>query len=62
MDAPPPPRRDQAPPPRHEPPPPPPRAERDPGHTAACSRRYRSYNPRTDMYVARPGMMRRCTL
>ncbi|WP_422395641.1 BA14K family protein [Roseomonas mucosa] len=26
------------------------------------SRRYRSYNPRTDMYVARPGMMRRCTL
>lgn len=31
-------------------------------HVRACQRRYRTYNPRTDMFVARPGVMRRCRL
>lgn len=28
----------------------------------ACAKRYRTYNPRTDRYVARPGVTRRCAL
>lgn len=31
-------------------------------HSKRCSTRYRSYNPRTDMYVASKGMKRRCML
>lgn len=31
-------------------------------HVRACQQRYKSYNPRTDMYMARPGHARRCTL
>ena len=32
------------------------------GHRAACARRYRSYDPRTDLYAAAPGVRRRCPL
>ncbi|AYG96312.1 hypothetical protein D8I30_06555 [Brevundimonas naejangsanensis] len=31
-------------------------------HVHACQQRYKSYNPRTDMFMARPGHARRCTL
>ena len=31
-------------------------------HVRACQMRYRSYNPRTDMYVVRRGVMARCRL
>ena len=31
-------------------------------HVHACSARYRSYNPRTDLYVLRRGVMVRCRL
>ena len=31
-------------------------------HVRACSARYRSYNPRTDRYVVRRGVMARCYL
>lgn len=31
-------------------------------HVRACQARYRSYNPRTDRYIARPGQSRRCML
>jgi len=31
-------------------------------HVRACQQRYRSYNPRTDRYVVRRGVTRRCTL
>jgi len=32
------------------------------GHVRACQMRYRSYNPRTDFYIARPGVKARCRL
>lgn len=31
-------------------------------HAERCRARFRSYNPRTDRYVVRPGVTRRCTL
>jgi hypothetical protein len=31
-------------------------------HQKACADRYRTYNPATDMYYARPGVQRRCGL
>ncbi|KGM32102.1 BA14K family protein [Inquilinus limosus] len=31
-------------------------------HQRACSQRYRSYDPRTDLYVVRPGVTARCRL
>jgi hypothetical protein len=31
-------------------------------HVRACNQRYRSYNPRTDMFTLRPGVTRRCML
>ena len=31
-------------------------------HQKACAQRYRTYNPATDTYVARPGLQRRCRL
>ncbi|HUD95686.1 BA14K family protein [Sphingobium sp.] len=31
-------------------------------HVRACRDRYRSYDPRTDMFTLRRGTMRRCTL
>lgn len=31
-------------------------------HVRACGQRYRSYNARTDMFVLRPGVTRRCYL
>ena len=31
-------------------------------HVDACLARYRSYNPRTDMFHVRPGVQRRCRL
>lgn len=31
-------------------------------HVRACQMRYRSYNPRTDMFVVRRGVMQRCRL
>ena len=31
-------------------------------HVRACQMRYRSYNPRTDMFVVRRGVMARCRL
>lgn len=31
-------------------------------HQRACAGRYRSYNPRTDRYVVRPGVTARCRL
>ena len=31
-------------------------------HVRACSQRYRSYNPRTDTYIARRGVVVRCRL
>lgn len=32
------------------------------GHRSRCKRRFRTYNPRTNLYVARPGVRRRCVL
>lgn len=31
-------------------------------HQRACARRYRSYDPRTDLYVVRRGVTARCRL
>lgn len=31
-------------------------------HVRACQQRFRSYNPRTDTYQVRRGVVRRCTL
>ncbi|OWJ64876.1 BA14K family protein [Inquilinus limosus] len=31
-------------------------------HQRACAQRYRSYDPRTDLYVVRPGVTARCRL
>lgn len=31
-------------------------------HQQACARRYRTYDPRTDLYVVRPGVTARCRL
>lgn len=31
-------------------------------HQRACAQRYRSYNPRTDRYVVRPGVTAPCRL
>ncbi|MBU4434205.1 MAG: BA14K family protein [Alphaproteobacteria bacterium] len=31
-------------------------------HVRACTVRYRSYNPRTDLYMVRRGVMARCRL
>jgi len=31
-------------------------------HVAACQARYRTYDPRTDMFFARPGVQARCRL
>lgn len=31
-------------------------------HVRACQQRYRTYNPRTDRYVARPGQTQLCRL
>jgi hypothetical protein len=31
-------------------------------HVDACLKRYRSYNPRTDMFYVRAGVQRRCRL
>lgn len=31
-------------------------------HQHACAERYRSYDPRTDLYVVRPGVTARCRL
>lgn len=48
------------------PPPAPPKSFARPSdwrrHVRACQQRYRTYNPRTDTFVARPGVTRRCTL
>ena len=30
------------------------------GHTHWCQSRYRTYNPNTDLYFAKPGEQRRC--
>ncbi|WP_374573705.1 BA14K family protein [Phenylobacterium sp.] len=30
-------------------------------HVRACQLRYKSYNPRTDTFMIRPGVARRCT-
>ena len=47
-------------------PPPPPKTYSKRGnwyqHVRSCSARYRSYNPRTDMYQVRRGVMARCRL
>lgn len=32
------------------------------GHIRKCRHRYKTYNSRTDRYVARPGLRRRCVL
>lgn len=32
------------------------------GHVGRCKRHFRSYNPRTNLYVPRPGLRRRCVL
>lgn len=49
----------------HRPPPPPSHFTRHEDwyrHVRACQQRYKSYNPRTDMYVPRHGRTARCTL
>lgn len=38
----------------------PPRLSRSRQHVAWCSDRYRSYNPRTDLFVVRSGVYRHC--
>jgi hypothetical protein len=37
-------------------------ANPDTDHVSRCKARYRTYNPRTDMFYARPGVRRRCRL
>jgi hypothetical protein len=38
------------------------RATRTSRHRHACAQRYRTYDPRTDSYVARSGLRMRCRL